>query len=25
VTTVVSGVTYLVRWARILARSEEAL
>ena len=25
VTTVVSGLTYLVRWARILARSEQAL
>jgi cardiolipin synthase (CMP-forming) len=25
VTTVASGVTYLVRWARILARSEQAL
>lgn len=25
VTTVVSGVSYLVRWARILARSEEAV
>jgi cardiolipin synthase (CMP-forming) len=25
VTTVVSGITYLVRWARILARSEQAL
>ncbi len=25
VTTVVSGITYLVRWARILSRSEQAL
>src|SRR6266436_966845 len=25
VTTVVSGITYLVRWARILGRSEQAL
>jgi cardiolipin synthase len=25
VTTVVSGLTYLVQWARILARSEQAL
>jgi hypothetical protein len=25
VTTVVSGLTYLTRWARILARSEQAL
>jgi cardiolipin synthase (CMP-forming) len=25
VTTIVSGLTYLVRWARILARSEQAL
>jgi hypothetical protein len=25
VTTVVSGLTYLVQWARILASSEEAL
>src|SRR5262249_18628461 len=25
VTTVVSGLSYLVRWARILARSEQAL
>ena len=24
-TTLVSGLTYLVRWARILARSEQAL
>jgi hypothetical protein len=24
-TTVLSGVSYLVRWARILARSEQAL
>jgi cardiolipin synthase len=25
VTTVVSGLTYLVQWARIVARSEQAL
>jgi hypothetical protein len=25
VTTVASGLTYLLRWARILARSEQAL
>jgi hypothetical protein len=25
VTTVVSGLTYLLRWARILAHSEQAL